>query len=147
MSFGGTGAGWSWSSKAHSGSTSLASALQENIKKLSARLDGVCIECKDWREIIAGYDYAEAFFFFDPPYLTKTGNHNYAPWGLSEMQALGERLNTVQGNWVLTVDACPACHKIFKRWHIKKITSRSTCAPHGKGDGKIRELIIRKQRW
>ncbi len=115
-----------------------------HLERFHSRLASVQIEHGDFREILDRYDYSEACFYLDPPYLKNTMNkprfinpsRPYSEYNaFSEKDALDliERLLKLKGKAVLTVQP----HEIYK-----PLESRYTVAelfPEGKK--KLRLLI------
>ncbi len=76
---------WGYSATNASG-TRLASAAQRYLSavdllpEVHQRLQGVQIECGDWRRVLAAYGHAGACVYMDPPYVweTRAGDKRYA---------------------------------------------------------------------
>jgi DNA adenine methylase len=91
QSFGGM-VGKSWgstvtkSSRGMTEATSSYLASVTNLPKMAARLQGVRIENKDYREIMQDFDSPKTFFYCDPPYLPSTRIHGEYRFEMSETQ-------------------------------------------------------------
>lgn len=113
VSFGGMGRHYGTTKVSGGGGNFRQSRLKENIAAVCARLDGVNIERDDWRKLISRYDGPETFFFFDPPY-TECSRTSYAPWTTETMQEFRQALDSLKGQWLLTVNDSPSVREIFK---------------------------------
>lgn len=88
------------------------SARLEAIRALSARLDRVTIEHLDWQRCLELYDRPSTFFFLDPPY-TECDARMYGAWTNTDVQILRDRLDRLQGKWLVTLNDTPAIRGIF----------------------------------
>jgi DNA adenine methylase len=140
LSFGGQGRHFAITrTQAMPGRRARAAAL----RALHDRLDRVTIEERDWRRILDAYDAAGTFFFLDPPYFD-AGADTYAGWTEAELAALGARLQTLTGRWLLTYQDHPAVRDLFPGCRFRVVTRQKGIANvAGALRGKrYRELII-----
>jgi len=81
------GAAGSWGySATNANGTRVSSAVRkylgvvERLPEIHQRLQGVQIECGDWRRVLAAYGHAGACVYIDPPYVweTRRGDKRYA---------------------------------------------------------------------
>ncbi|KKC45841.1 DNA methyltransferase [Paenibacillus sp. D9] len=91
------------------------SACQE-IENFAARMQGVMIECTDFREVIRLYDSPDTLFYVDPPYV---GREKFYAGGFSEKdhRDLAEMLNGIQGKAVLSYYEDPLVSELYPEWH------------------------------
>lgn len=94
------------------GGLSSRTARMETIRALSLRLDKTCIEHLDWEHCLRLYDRPGTFFFIDPPY-TECGATMYEGWTNTDVQILRDRLATLKGAWLVTLNDTPAIRTIF----------------------------------
>lgn len=115
-------------------------ARMESIRALSHRLDRVCIEHLTWQRSIDIYDRSTTFFFIDPPY-TECGRTAYDGWTTTDVQTLRDRLLTVRGQWLLTINDTPSNRQIFADCSILPVIRAKGI--NGKAaDPYYRELVI-----
>ena len=94
---------------------------------LSRRLDGVYIERLPWRALIDCWDRPGTLFFLDPPYYGVEGY--YGPlFRREEFEELGERLRTIKGRFILTLNDHPEVRRIFGWASIEPVTLSYSCA-------------------
>lgn len=109
---------------------------------VSARLQGVYIENKDWQEVSCYWDSADTFHFFDPPYIVGEAS-SYEAFKRSEMQRLADHARTLQGKFIITVDDSEACREIFTDFEKTQIPIRyGSRSVKGKKNPTSYELII-----
>lgn len=116
-------------------------ARMETIRALSLRLDRVCIEHLDWDHCLRLYDRPGTFFFVDPPY-TECNAAMYAGWTNTDVQILRDRLATLKGAWLVTLNDTQAIRAIFGGCQFIPI-SRTRGINNRPGAGSIyKELLI-----
>lgn len=96
------------------GASGSRAARMDAIRQLSIRLDRTIIENLDWEKCIQTYDRSETFFFIDPPY-TACASTLYSPWKISDVIRLRERLGTIKGKWLVTLNDHPDIRATFHR--------------------------------
>jgi DNA adenine methylase len=114
--------------------------VREKLEAFGRRLDGVIIEDCGWERCVELYDSPKTLFFADPPYIGGA-QKTYESWTLSDMQKLAERLQAVQGNWLLTVNDSPELRALFAFADVTPI-SRPRGIKSGESYG---ELVVRKR--
>jgi DNA adenine methylase len=113
----------------------------ESIRALSLRLDRVTIEHLDWEHCFRLYDRPVTFFFVDPPY-TECKVGMYEGWTITDVQILRDRLASLQGKWMVTLNDTQGNRAVFKGCDIRPITR--AMGINGKTAGRVyREIIIR----
>ena len=144
ISFSGDGVSFGVSRKentAKGGQMSL-SGLQSRIRELHQRLNGVAIECLDWKRCLALYDRPNTFFFCDPPY-ADCDCKGYAPWTQAQLAELAAALQTLQGRWLLTVNDSPANRELFSFEKITAVSRARGVTAEGQAKAKrYGELIV-----
>lgn len=118
--------------------------LMKKIARISRRLDKVAIENLDWERCITLYDYPEALFFIDPPY-TAGQTSSYDMWTVDDLTHLHDVLKSVKGNWIVTMNDCPAAREIFSLHPFLEVETKFSLAKNtGANRAKKSELIITK---
>jgi DNA adenine methylase len=93
--------------------------LPESIEAAHKRLARVQIESLPYEEILKRYDRPATLFYFDPPYYgRKLYNYNFEP---EDFATLAERLKTVQGKFVLSLNDVPQVRALFSDFSIREI--------------------------
>lgn len=93
--------------------------LPELIAEVHARLARVQIECLPYEKVIQKYDRPATLFYLDPPYYArKLYRYNL---GHEDFVAMAERLRSVKGKFVLSLNDVPEVRAIFKGFHIREI--------------------------
>lgn len=69
--------------------------------EVTARLEGVQIECADALYIIQSRDFEDAFFYCDPPYIGSNMGH-YKGYTEDDYRALLEMLSNIKGKFLLS---------------------------------------------
>lgn len=113
------------------------------IRSLSARLDNTAIEHLSWERCVDTYDGPDAFFFFDPPYLS-AGGSAYAGWSEVQLQAFCTRLETMEAKWMVTFQDCAQIRDMLAGRKLVAIERANGIGNNGKQRrGRIyREVII-----
>lgn len=120
------------------GASGSRAARLETIRQLNVRLDRVTVENLDWEKCLSTYDRTETFFFLDPPY-THCGDTMYSPWSVADVLRLANRLQTLKGKWVVTLNDHPEIRKVFAGCRQQPISRPAGIGGKGKAYG---ELII-----
>ncbi|MEO8205995.1 MAG: DNA adenine methylase [Chthoniobacterales bacterium] len=97
------------------------SARMESIRELNLRMDRVIVENMDWKKCLDSYDRPTSFFFLDPPY-TDCAAGMYAAWTITDVQAMKQRLDTLKGKWMVTLNDSPAIRRVFAGCRIQAVT-------------------------
>ena len=90
------------------------------LDQISARLQGVAIECRDALTVIRQYDNAGAFFYVDPPYVhstrvSTTGYHTEA--SDQDHRELAAVLHRIEGRAALSGYRCPLYDELYTWWY------------------------------
>jgi DNA adenine methylase len=115
------------------------------IRALRERLDRTIIENLPYEKCVGYYDRPDTFFFFDPPYLFANPGI-YKGWTVEQMRGLRAVLDSLKGNYVLTVDDSPQTREIFAGLKIRASAIRNTLAPNSAEKQTVmKELIITRR--
>jgi DNA adenine methylase len=119
LSFGGKVAGRSFGMAKSQPARFNAVALGETLAAAHERLADVWIECLPWETFLDRWDRPGALFYLDPPYC---GTEHYYGRGLferSEYERMAERLDRLQGRFILTVNDHTITRAAFARFAIE----------------------------
>ncbi|MDR0222917.1 MAG: DNA adenine methylase [Oscillospiraceae bacterium] len=129
---------------------------EENLRAVSEKLQGVIIECADYRQS-GGFVDKNTFVYFDPPYrpLTETSNFTaYSSGGFNddEQAALARFIDETseRGAYILASNSDPKninenddfFDKLYAKHEIFRVESVRAINSIGTGRGRIRELLI-----
>jgi DNA adenine methylase len=120
------------------GASGSRAARLDAIRQLSVRLDRTTIENLDWERCITFYDRPTTFFFLDPPY-THCSSTLYSPWTIADVHRLRERLGSLKGKWMVTLNDHSEIRPIF---HGCNILSGTRPKGIGAKGADYKEIII-----
>lgn len=115
----------------------------DNLDQFAERLRAVIIENLDFAELIGRYDWDEALFYCDPPYLDK--QHYGITFNYKQHVKLSKVLAAIEGKVILSYYPHPDLDTLYPRsyWHY---SSREVVKQAGKGkhekESKATELLI-----
>jgi DNA adenine methylase len=90
--------------------------LPQLIEKTHKRLERVQIENSSYERVLSRYDRKTTFFYLDPPYFGRAlYRHNLTT---KDFGILEERLQNVQGKFILSLNDVPEVRTIFRRFWI-----------------------------
>lgn len=93
--------------------------LPELIEKSHTRLRRVQIECAPYGEILERFDRPTTLFYLDPPYWGRTlYRHNFKE---ADFRELADRLKSIRGAFVLSLNDVPEVRALFSRFHIQGV--------------------------
>jgi DNA adenine methylase len=115
--------------------------IEEDLSQAHLRLTKVYIENLDWRDCIDRYDRPHTLFYLDPPYW---GTKGYGvPFPIEEYSLIAEKLKSIKGKALISVNDIPEMSKAFKGFSRKVVkVGYSMGNRHGKG-ARRKELILR----
>jgi len=120
---------------------------KEHIEKISERLKTVCIECRDFAQLIVQLDkQKDVFFYLDPPYFGY--EHYYITPDTPKFDRhseLAELLKTINGKFLLSYNDCPEIRALYSdsRFHIEEISQQYNADnKRGKSCKIVTELLI-----
>lgn len=97
------------------------------LRDLQQRLDRVSVENCPYERILEVYDAKDTLFFLDPPYLNSKPGSAYDGWEEADLRAFGERVRSLAGNWIVTLDDSQLNREVFKGCRIDAVES-SNCS-------------------
>ena len=111
------------------------------ITELHERLEGVYIENKDWEEVITFFDSKDAFIYFDPPYCTGDSGV-YDAFSSFDMNRLRNRLERMQGKWLVSCDDSEICREIFDGFNFVSVPIKYSAGTNTTQRKTKAELIV-----
>ncbi len=104
--------------------------IEEELSAAHMRLCGVVIESLPWQDCMQRYDAPHTLFFLDPPYWQTEGYG--VEFGIDQYELLSERLASLKGRAVLTINDHPDMRRIFGRFRSKVVQIKYTIGGGGK---------------
>jgi DNA adenine methylase len=93
--------------------------LPQLIDNAHKRLERVQLECLPYEKVLRRYDRPATLFYLDPPYFgRKLYRYNFEP---ADFEQLAERLRTLRGKFVLSLNDVPEVRALFRRFHIEDV--------------------------
>ena len=101
-----------------------------NLAAVAERFANVVVENKPALEAIELYDWPNALFYCDPPYLIATRNSSVGIYGDYEMNAddhaaLAAALKEIQGKAVVSGYRCPLYDELYRGW--RRVDIKTNC--------------------
>lgn len=128
------GGGWGYS-----GTKNVPSPFFNEFKmvnSVSERLKSAVIDNRDFEDVINSYDNPRVMFYCDPPYM-KSDNTNYyyksekGEFTLSDHQRLFNKLKTIKGKVILTIDDMPWIRERYTKENGFYIIENEVCYSSG----------------
>jgi len=104
------------------------------------RLAGVIIENLPWEAFVDRYDRPGTLFYLDPPYWGSEGDYGKALFAREQFSSLAERLATLDGEFILSLNDVLEVRQIFERFRIAEVSVNYSV--QGGGTHPAKELII-----
>ncbi|TXE86081.1 DNA adenine methylase, partial [Campylobacter volucris] len=83
------------------------------------------IENKSFEYILKEYDYNEALFYLDPPYVgTESYYKNTNGFGIKEHKLLNKLLKNIKGKFMLSYNDCELVRELYKDFNFKELKVR-----------------------
>src|SRR6185437_14685691 len=93
--------------------------IPEIIKAAHERLQRVQIESLPYEQILERYDRPNTVFYLDPPYWhRKLYKFNFSD---DDFRKLQQRLHSVKGRFILSLDDHPEVRRLFSAWHMRRV--------------------------
>jgi DNA adenine methylase len=93
--------------------------LPQLLHNAHKRLERTQLECLPYEEVLRRYDRPTTLFYLDPPYYgRKLYRYNFEP---ADFGKLAERLQTVRGKFILSLNDVPEVRALFIRFHIEEV--------------------------
>ena len=113
----------------------------EKLEALNLRLDRVNIEHLDWERCVKLYDGPDTFFFVDPPYVGGKIK-NYEAWSITDIERLRDTLDSLKGDYLLTINDSPEIRALFKGKTIRSLERVRGIANKNGSAAVYRELML-----
>ena len=115
-------------------------AREPLLEAIHERLSGITIECLPWSDFIVRYDRPGALFYLDPPYWGSEDDYGTGVFDRSDFGRLADRLSTIAGRFILSVNDVPATRSAFGRFVIEPVKTRYTVA--GGAGSEAAEILV-----
>ncbi|ENI11243.1 hypothetical protein H741_0251 [Campylobacter jejuni subsp. jejuni ICDCCJ07004] len=107
------------------------------------RLKNASIENKSFEYILKEYDYNEALFYLDPPYVgTENYYKNLPCFGLKEHELLCNLLKNIKGKFMLSYNDCELIRELYKDFNFKELKVRYSLNNNVLKRKESKELLI-----
>lgn len=87
------------------------------LEHISKRLQGVTLECLDYKDCISRYDSSKVVFFVDPPYLNSEHYYGMDSFSQEDHLALAELLSGIKAGAMITHYQNSLYDELYKGWH------------------------------
>lgn len=114
--------------------------LEEDLSAAHLRLHNVVVEHLTWQDCLARYDKPHTLFFLDPPYWETEGYGG--EFGMEQYEELVERMATMQGRSILTINDHPAMRKVFGRFPSRVVPIRYTIGGNGRSTPRKERIYV-----
>lgn len=111
--------------------------LEETLSAAHLRLSQTYVEHLDWLACVDRYDRPHTLFYLDPPYWETEGYGVAFPFG--EYEAMAQRLHTLKGKAIISLNDHPDIRRVFEGFHIETIDVQYTV---GGGRGAARKEVV-----
>ncbi|ENU79211.1 hypothetical protein F975_02903 [Acinetobacter sp. ANC 3789] len=121
----------------------LGDELRTHLVSIHERLQNVVIENNSYTYMLKRMDGPETLFYLDPPYWDCENMYGKGIWTKEDFYTLKEKLDKVQGKFILSLNDVPEVRELFKDYtmtHRKIRWSVNSKAAHEEHNGN--ELII-----
>lgn len=126
LAFGGKVAGRNFGVEPTGGARFDVTKLGPQLEAIHERLAGVAIECLTWSDFLARYDGPGTLFYLDPPYWGSEADYGAGVFAQSDFARLAERLSTITGRFMLSVNDVPETREVFGRFRVEPVSTRYT---------------------
>jgi len=114
--------------------------LEVILEEARERLDGVVLECLDWRELIERYDSPETLFYLDPPYFGGETDYGKGMFARADFHEMSERLAAIRGGFVMSINDTAEIRETFHGFQFEEV--RLTYTVSSAGGTAAQELLI-----
>lgn len=111
------------------------------LEDVHARLSRVVIECLPWQDVLRRYDSERTLFYLDPPYWGNERDYN-AAFSRDQFAEMAERLATIKGRFVLSLNDRPEVREVFSAFRIEAVKVSYSVSAKGSGRGARGEVLI-----
>jgi DNA adenine methylase len=115
-------------------------SIEELLLACHQRLEGVTLECLDYKECIARYDRQDTLFYLDPPYYGCEGYYG-ENWQREDFKRLAEILKNIKGKFLLSLNDRPEVREIFNQFTVIEVETRYSAAKES--NKKVKELVYK----
>lgn len=102
--------------------------IEEELSAAHLRLARVFVENLPYADLITRYDRPTTFFYLDPPYWGCEDYYGKAIFEREDFARLAERLETIQGKFLLSLNDVPEVRTIFRGFRIRSVQCTYSCS-------------------
>lgn len=117
--------------------------LAAQLEEFHERLSGVIIECLPYEDFIKRYDRETTLFYLDPPYYGCENDYGKNLFSQKDFQTMAALLQTLKGNFLLSLNDHPAIREIFVGFIIEEVETTYSMAGGGLAK-RVKEVLISK---
>lgn len=114
--------------------------IEEDLSAAHLRLTSAVIENLEWSACVDRYDREHTFCFMDPPYWETEGYG--VPFGLEQYTLLADKMRSMKGKSLLTVNDVEPMRKVFKGFQTKRVSITYSVGRDQKARVPRGELIV-----
>ena len=123
LAFGGKVTGRTFGVSTTQGARFNVAKLAPVLEAIHERLTGVVIEQLPWQRFIDRYDRPGMLFYCDPPYWGSENDYGRGAFAAGEFVELVERLRTLKGDFLLSINDQPEVREVVEGLGIEKVTA------------------------
>jgi len=130
------------------------STVRANVEFFAKRFDKVCIEHRDYKEMIEKYDMKDVFFYLDPPYYDIGSNYYKNDFSTKDHEDLANLLRSIKGKFMISYTSSDYIRKLYDGFFIqeKDFSNFITLAEQGEERIDRKEIVItnydpEKDKW
>jgi DNA adenine methylase len=112
--------------------------IEQRLRAIAKRLDGVTIDNLPYEDFIAGWDRPGTLFYLDPPYWGCEDYYGKALFERADFARLAEILRRIQGRFILSINDVPEIRGLFDWARIEEEEILYTV----RGRKRVVELVI-----
>lgn len=105
--------------------------IEEELSAAHLRLINVTVENLPWYDYIDRYDGPETLFYLDPPYYGCESDYGAGLFHRADFSRMAERLATIQGKFLLSLNDTPEIRNVFAAYRIKGVETTYTVSKGG----------------
>ena len=113
------------------------------IRMAHDRLQGVHVECLDWRNFVPRYDRAGTLFYIDPPYPGHEADYGKGVFAPDDFERMAEMLRGIKGRFLMSIGDTERIRDLFAWATVEQVPTKYTMAGRTRqADRKVVELLI-----
>ena len=125
---------------AYNSSRLTAEKMRPRIEAAHRRLQGVQVECLEWREFIRRYDRPFTLFYIDPPYWGHETDYGKGLFARDDFARMADLLRGLKGRFILSLNDRPEVRETFAGFRVEEVETVYTA--NAKAARRVGELLI-----